>query len=254
MVTRTTARVGKVDFEIATLQSAADRIIDAAAAHEAISIRLSNAYCVALASKDENYAEVLRQPGLNYPDGTPVVWAMRAKVSGTIRPMRVRGPSLFKHTLDVSRPRSTRHYLLGTTSETLVKLRNVVEQTYPGVVISGHYAPPFSDVSDEFLANCARKILATDAQLIWIALGTPKQDYLAAALANQVGLPCVAVGAAFDFTAGTAREAPVWIQNSGLEWAYRLSTEPKRLWRRYLIGNIRFIYSALAESRSSDNR
>lgn len=80
---------------------------------------------------------------------------------------------------------------------------------------------------------------------MWVGLGTPKQDFVSTALAERLSVPCVGVGAAFDFAAGSVREAPLWIQNSGLEWLYRLASEPRRLWRRYVFGNVRFIVAAV---------
>ncbi|MHD0300477.1 WecB/TagA/CpsF family glycosyltransferase [Rhodococcus qingshengii] len=238
-------RVGKVHFDVITLPDAVDRVIRAATESEALPIRLSNAYCVALASQDAEYQTLLASPGLNFPDGTPVVWFMKkqAKAAG-----RVRGPSLFMETLDAGRKNDIGHFFLGTTPETLTKLEAAVSEKFPGVRISGRFAPPFGPINEDFYREGTARIAATDTQLIWVALGTPKQDFVAAELARRVGRPCAAVGAAFDFAAGSAREAPQWMQNSGTEWLYRLATEPRRLWRRYLFGNIQFLRSALTES------
>nr|WP_235387251.1 WecB/TagA/CpsF family glycosyltransferase [Rhodococcus sp. B7740] len=160
---------------------------------------------------------------------------------------RVRGPSLFVETLRQTEGTAVRHFFLGTTDETLRRLTDAIETNYPGAQIAGSYSPPFAPVSPEITASCTAEVRKTNATIVWVALGTPKQDFLAQALAEKVGLPCIAVGAAFDFVAGTTKEAPTWIQNSGLEWLYRFASEPKRLWRRYLIGNIQFLRSATGE-------
>ncbi|PND53804.1 WecB/TagA/CpsF family glycosyltransferase [Rhodococcus sp. ENV425] len=242
-------RVGTVPFNVTTLPDAVTRVIRAAIKSEPISIRFSNAYCVALASQDSEYQSLLNGPGLNFPDGTPVAWFMKknAHKKGFIFG-RVRGPSLFTETLNAGRKDNVGHFFLGTTQETLENLEAAVADRFPGTRISGRFAPPFAPLDEDFYRDCAARVAATDAQLIWVALGTPKQDFVAVELAKRVGRPCAAVGAAFDFVAGTAKEAPVWMQNSGTEWVYRLATEPRRLWRRYLLGNIQFLRSAMTES------
>ena len=241
-------RVGRVPFDVSTLPEAVDRVIRAGRGGEAISVRLSNAYCVALASKDPVYERLLSGPGLTYPDGTPVLWFMRMRAASRKKPSLVRGPSLFKRTIDMGRAHELRHFFLGTTPETLEKLVSATSQEFPGLRIAGTYSPPFAPLSEELYTECVEAINGSDAQIIWVALGTPKQDFLAQELAMRVNRPCVAVGAAFDFAAGTAHEAPNWLQNSGLEWLYRFASEPKRLWRRYVFGNARFLRSILTES------
>lgn len=246
--------VGKVPFHATSLQSAVSRVTAAAHSREPISIRLSNAYCVALAAKDDNYSRLLNSHGINFPDGTPVVWFMRMR-DRTSRAKRVRGPSLFVESLRNTQDTDVHHFFLGTTESTLAKLISAVDIQYPGAKIAGTYSPPFAPLSPELTAACTKEILKTDATLVWVALGTPKQDFLARDLSIQSGLPCVAVGAAFDFVAGTAKEAPSWVQNTGVEWLYRFAHEPRRLWRRYLIGNFQFLWSAITEiSRTPDSK
>ncbi|WP_230595379.1 WecB/TagA/CpsF family glycosyltransferase [Rhodococcoides fascians] len=185
--------------------------------------------------------------GVNFPDGTPVVWFMRGRTANGNHAKRVRGPSLFGEVLDRGREASLGHFFLGTDHDTLRKLVRNVSGAYPGVKISGTYDPPFGPVTEKFIDECAEKIQKTDAQIVWVALGTPKQDFVAARLAERTARPCLGVGAAFDFHAGTVREAPKWIQNCGMEWAYRLSQDPRRLWKRYLVGNFQFLYQALTK-------
>ncbi|WAM16832.1 WecB/TagA/CpsF family glycosyltransferase [Rhodococcus sp. JS3073] len=233
---------------MSTLPNAVRRVIRAARESEAISVRLSNAYCVALAFEDRSYGGLLNGPGLNFPDGTPVVWFMRKRASATQSPGRVRGPSLFKETINAGREHNVAHFFLGTTPATLESLTAAMKREFNGVNIAGTYSPPFGPIDDDFYNECVARIEETDSQIIWVALGTPKQDFVAEELAKRIKRPCVAVGAAFDFAAGTAREAPKWVQDSGIEWLYRLATEPKRLWRRYLFGNVLFLRAALLKS------
>jgi N-acetylglucosaminyldiphosphoundecaprenol N-acetyl-beta-D-mannosaminyltransferase len=104
--------------------------------------------------------------------------------------------------------------------------------------------PPFRDLEPVEVRDLARRIERTSAQIVWIGLGTPRQDYLVPQLAAHLNVPVVPVGAAFDFWAGRIREAPRFLRSSGFEWMHRLASEPRRLWRRYLLGNPRFLFSA----------
>lgn len=241
--------VGTVDFDVSNLTDATARVISFATDGVAMPIRLSNAYCVALASRDEEYAALLKSEGINYPDGWPIVWFMRKYRNSFQSPGRVRGPSLFNEVLDKGRDANIRHFFLGTNPGTLDRLEQKVLKNYPGLEIAGSYAPPYGPLDSDFFERCLYEIKQTNAQLIWVALGTPKQDYATAKLAQLTRLPASGVGAAFDFAAGTAKEAPDALQKFGLEWAYRLFTEPKRLWRRYLIGNIQFLAAAVRTTR-----
>lgn len=246
--------VGRVPFETTTMTDAVDLTIRQAQHGGALPIRLSNAYCVALAENDAQYRELLSGPGLNLPDGLPVVWAMKCVRSRRNRAFeRVRGPSFFRHVIDHGRGQGIRHFMLGTTDETLIRLEQRLKRDFPGAVISGTFAPPFAPLNDAFIAECRSAIERTDAQLVWVGLGTPKQDYVAAKLAEELNIPCLGVGAAFDFSSGAVKEAPEWVQRSGFEWVFRLSSDPKRLWRRYLIGNLVFLKSvAQGAARGGD--
>lgn len=240
-----TIDVGGVPFCVSNLDHAVDwllgRVLDK---REGISIRLANSYCVALTNSDERYMRLMTRHGVNFPDGMPVALVMRmvSKRYGLLRSDagRVRGPSFFVQTLDQGRREGVRHFFLGTTPETLARLQANVEIRYPGITITGSYAPPFAPVTEAFVSDCAARVNASNADIVWVGLGTPKQDFLTLELAKLTSRHCVGVGAAFDFAAGTAREAPKWIQDSGLEWLYRFILEPRRLWKRYLVGNFQF--------------
>lgn len=243
----TRIRVGRIPFHATTMDLAVEDLISAATKREPIAFRLSNAYCVALASRDSDYARIMSTGGVNFPDGTPVVWIMRLHDRNR-RSQRVRGPSFFRKGLAAASEANVSNFFLGTTDSTLDLLTKRLTAQHNGLSIAGSYSPPFAPVDEGFLQECCARILESEAQLIWVALGTPKQDFVATQITQRTGLPTAAVGAAFDFEAGTAEEAPAWMQNSGFEWLHRLASEPKRLWRRYLLGNIRFIYSAVRES------
>lgn len=235
-----TVRVAGVPFRATALEVAARETVDRCVEHrDAPAIRLMNAYCVALASDDPEYFALVTSSGINYPDGAPVAWVMRR--GGTPEAKQVRGPSFFLKVIELGTARGMRHYFFGTTDETLSLLEERLKKDQPDVVVAGLGAAPFGPVSEILTDEVVEEIRATNPDIVWVGLGTPKQDFVAVELAKRLGVPCAGVGAAFDFAAGTQPEAHPLIRRFGLEWAYRLSTEPRRLWRRYLWGNTRFI-------------
>lgn len=245
--------VGGVPFQVTTLEDACDWLLASAATprRAGLNVRLANAYNVALASEDSGYKGLLTEQGVNFPDGTPVVWLMRLR-HGQRRPGRVRGPSLFTLALRDSVSHGTKHFFLGSTPQTLARLEANVRSLCPGIAIAGTYSPPFAAIDGAYISDCAERVRASGADIVWIGLGTPKQDQLGTALAHEVPVVSVNVGAAFDFVAGTVPEAPAWVQRSGFEWLYRLVSEPRRLWRRYLIGNFQFLVAVIVGLRMGD--
>ena len=215
--------------------------------------RLVNAWSVALMRKEREYAAVLRGDGVNLADGKPVAWALGAltRRNGTSTvPAHVRGPDFFPHVLDKGRTIGVTHYLLGGAPETLERLQAAIADRFPGCRIVGAESPPFRPLTDEERAAQDARIRASGAHLVWVGLGTPRQDVEAERLAAVLDRPVIAVGAAFDFLAGVKPEAPRWVQRAALEWAFRFASEPRRLWRRYTIGLLSFLAVALHELAS----
>lgn len=210
-------------------------------------VHLVNAYTVALADKDPSFREILGAPAINFPDGKPI--ALVSKVSRH-RPslMQVRGPDLFENVMDHGRRTGVKHFLLGSTEEVLGLLERSLMARYPGVQIVGRESPPFRPLSEDELSAQDSRIKESGAEIVWVGLGTPKQDFEVKRIADSMPVLAVAVGAAFDFSAGTLAVAPKWMQQLGLEWLHRLMAEPRRLWRRYLFGNARFIVCVIRES------
>lgn len=236
-------RVGGITFEISRLEEASHWLVEFALTQEGkgVAVRLANAYCVALASSNKSYGELLAdRTAVNFPDGLPIVAVMRA-LSLSATPRRVRGPSLFREVLKEGVPRGLRHFFLGATPEVLDKLVKTAQADYPGLLVSGTYAPPFSPITDDYLTDLVSRASNWDTDIVWVGMGTPKQDFVTQALADRAGFVSVGVGAAFAFAAGAVKEAPRWVQRSGIEWAYRLVKEPRRLWQRYVFGNSRFV-------------
>jgi N-acetylglucosaminyldiphosphoundecaprenol N-acetyl-beta-D-mannosaminyltransferase len=240
--------IGGLEFQPVSPNAAAKFVVGLARAHRCAHVHLANAYTIALADQDDAYRQLINQ-GVVLADGKPITWVSRA-TRQTPLVQQVRGPQLFLDALDLGRSSGVRHFLLGSTNELLDRMRGRLLARFEGVEIVGSYSPPFRPLTAEEIADQDALIRQSDADIVWVGLGTPKQDIEAARLAQSTGRPAVAVGAAFDFAAGTLRVAPNWMQRVGLEWLFRLVSEPRRLWRRYLFGNARFIW-AVSRRRSA---
>jgi N-acetylglucosaminyldiphosphoundecaprenol N-acetyl-beta-D-mannosaminyltransferase len=247
----TSHSVGSLEFVPSSPQLACEQIIRLAAGGVGRHVHLANAYTVAIADRSVTYRDVLAAPALNLPDGKPIVWVSRLRGQAP-RLVQVRGPQLFLDVFDQGRSTAIRHYLLGSTPQVLKLLEQELTTRFPGVAIVGLESPPFRPLSEAELADQDRRIRDSGAQIVWVGLGTPKQDIEARRLAGELPVVAVAIGAAFEFTAGSMEEAPVWMRKAGLEWLHRLIREPRRLWKRYLFGNARFVKAALFTPKSGD--
>ncbi len=240
------ARVGSLDFSVLPLSDAVPLVLalGASSPEHGIAVHFCNAYNVALADSDSAYRGLVNSGALVFSDGTPVVWAgRRLHPSLADRWTRVYGPDVMAGVLAGSTAAGPRHYLLGGTPETLDLLQQQIAARWPSAVIVGAESPPFRVESDAEIRARDARIRDSGATLVWVGLGTPKQDHEVHRLATALPVVALAVGAAFDFIAGTVSQAPVWMQRSGLEWSYRLAQEPRRLTKRYLWGNPRFVAS-----------
>lgn len=203
-------------------------------------VHLVNAYTLALADSDPEYAQLLSSDSINFPDGRPL--SVVSKMMGQRPPLQqVRGPKLFLDVFDVGRNYGVKHYLLGSSTQVLEKLQHNLLRRFPGCQIVGVESPPYRVLSAEELKAQDERITRVRPDIVWVGLGTPKQDREAKRIAQTTGIMSIAVGAAFDFAAGEVREAPGWMTKLCLEWLFRFCTEPRRLWRRYVFGNLKFL-------------
>ena len=147
---------------------------------------------------------------------------------------------------DLGRSVGLRHFLLGGSPEVLRDLERSLTERFPGIEIVGTCSPPYRQATDDELCDRDDEIRASGAQVVWVGLGTPKQDVESIRLAASMPILAVAVGAAFDYAAGRLRPAPHWVSVAGFEWLWRFAAEPKRLWKRYTSGNARFVRAAIA--------
>ena len=235
--------VGPVKFIARSPQAACDIVIALSQESLGRHVHLANAYTVALADKNDDYREVLASPALNFPDGKPLTWVSRLR-GHSPRLQQVRGPQLFLDVFDRGRTQGVKHFLLGSTPDVLYALQKELSARFPGIEIVGVESPPFRRLSGRELDDQDERIASSGAHIVWVGLGTPKQDVEAQRLASSLPVLAIAIGAAFDFAAGTLPSAPAWMTRSGLEWVYRFAKEPRRLWKRYVFGNVRFIKAA----------
>jgi N-acetylglucosaminyldiphosphoundecaprenol N-acetyl-beta-D-mannosaminyltransferase len=178
---------------------------------------------------------------LAVPDGQPLVWALRAL--GNARATRVYGPDLMAGFCARAAADGTPMYLYGgRTDDALALLERRLCERFPGLRIVGGYSPPFRELSAEEEQRIVAAIESSGASVVWVGTGQPKQERWMWKMRPRLSAPLlVGVGAAFDFHAGLVPQAPPWMQRNGLEWAYRLSREPRRLWRRYARYNPMFV-------------
>jgi len=219
-----------------TASQAADRIVSSALDGRPFETHLCNAFTLSLISDDRELADALQRADLNLPDGAPVAWlGRRVGVRGPVR-----GSTLVTEVATRGRDRGLRHFLCGGAPGVADAMAARLQARVPGTLVVGTLSPPFKALTEKDLDDLALEINEAQAQVIWIGLGTPRQDYAVPELARRCDAAVVPIGAAFNFWAGTVREAPAALQGHGLEWTYRLAAEPRRLWRRYLIGGPRF--------------
>ena len=204
-------------------------------------ICVCNVHAVMASAEDAELRSALLGSSLNLPDGQPLVWAMSAL--GYPLHDRVYGPELMARSCTRSAVSGQRLYLYGGRNQgALVQLTLNLRQRYPGVRIVGGYSPPHRPLTADERAAVIHEINASRADVVWVGIGVPKQEKWMADLRRELDAPVlIGVGAAFDFHAGLVPQAPPWMQELGLEWAYRLAHEPRRLWRRYTRYNPRFV-------------
>jgi N-acetylglucosaminyldiphosphoundecaprenol N-acetyl-beta-D-mannosaminyltransferase len=228
--------LGLTDYE-----QALDWIDDTVASRGRGYVCVCNVHTVMASAEDAELRSALLGSSINVPDGQPLVWAIN--LLGHSLGARVYGPELMARACARGAQNGQRLYLYGGRNQGgLVQLALNLRQRFPGVKIVGGYSPPHRPLTDDERGAVIREINGSRADVVWVGIGVPKQEKWMAQMRDALEAPVlVGVGAAFDFHAGLVPQAPNWIQESGLEWAYRLAHEPRRLWRRYMRYNPRFV-------------
>ena len=210
-------------------------------------ICVSNVHTTVTSYEDASYRNVQNGGIMAIPDGGPLSTVGRKR--GAKKMARTTGPSYMGEILKISVEQGWKHYFYGSTQETLDKLKVELEKSYPGLQIVGMYSPPFRPLSAEEDREIVEAIILASPDFLWIGLGAPKQEKWMAAHQGKVKGLMVGVGAAFDYYAGNIKRAPGWMQKMNLEWLYRLLQDPKRLWKRYVNTNSKFIWNAMVRGK-----
>ena len=221
-----------------TYESATRTVLEWARKDKSRYVCVASVNNVILSRDDPAFLEAMNGSDVTTPDGVPLVWALR--LLGVKVAERVTGPVLMDLLCEEAAREGTPIGLYGSTEDVVSGLRARVPLRHPGLQIALAEAPPFRPLTEHELAATRDRIASAGVRILLVGLGAPKQERWMAE--NVPHLPCVmvGVGAAFDVLAGRSSRAPAWMQSLGLEWTYRLAHEPRRLWRRYLIGNPRF--------------
>ena len=219
-----------------------NRIHRWSAARESRYVCICNVHSLVTARQDEVFRKVLINTDMATPDGMPITWMLRHM--GFPNQQRINGPDLMWNYCELAERMNEPIFLYGSTQKTLDTLQQKLLVSFPKLLIAGTCSPPFRTLTTEEDAEIADLINHSGARVVFVSLGCPKQELWMAEHRGKINAVMVGVGAAFDYHAGTIKRAPLWMQHHGLEWLHRLYSEPRRLWKRYVVTNSIFIVVA----------
>jgi N-acetylglucosaminyldiphosphoundecaprenol N-acetyl-beta-D-mannosaminyltransferase len=241
-----------VDVSAVNMQMAVHQIHEWVTRRERNYVCITGVHGVMESQRDPLLKQIHNQAGMVTPDGMPMVWVN--KLRGNSHVSRVYGPDLMLEVCGLSLRKNWKHFFYGGADGVADLLAQRLTERFPGLQVAGTHCPPFRKLTDEEDRAIVQKINASGADVVWVGLSTPKQEYWMHDHVGRLAAPVmVGVGAAFDFHAGLKSQAPRWMQKSGLEWFYRLCTEPQRLWKRYLTNNPLFVWNLMLQSLSLKN-
>lgn len=229
-----------IDYAIVDYDKASDVIAYHAERHDSFGVSALAVHGLVTSVRETHVGDRVKRIDMVVPDGQPVRWALNSFHKVGLKD-RVYGPTLTLHVLEKASEKNLNVYLYGSTEDTLKKLSAFIEKTYPGVNICGIHVDRFRDATPEEDAADIKKINEAGAHVVLVGRGCPRQEIWVSDHLGKVNAAMMAVGAAFDFHAGTLKQAPKWMQDHGLEWFYRLCKEPRRLFKRYFVTNSIFI-------------
>ncbi len=233
-------RVLGVPVSTVNMSQAIDTILSWIACGKAHYICVRDVHGVMRAQEDDALLDIHNHAGLVTPDGMPLVWL--AKWRGYRHVGRVCGSDLVAELCAASVARGIGHYFYGGKPGVAERMAEALMTRFPGLKVAGTSTPPFGEMSAEEDAAATQAIVESGAGVVWVGLSTPKQEYWMRDHVDRIrGATLIGVGAAFDFYSGDVKRAPVWMHRSGLEWLHRLASEPRRLWRRYLVMAPKFV-------------
>jgi len=231
--------------DLTSYSHATGMVFDWSMRRESCYVCAANVHMLMEAYDSPEYREIINSADLVTPDGMPLVWMLRLK--GYPDQQRVYGPMLMLHVLESAERANVPVGFYGSSPEVLQALTARMQTQFPDLKIVYSFSPPFREMSQEEDGRVIENISASGARILFVGLGCPKQERWMAEHYGKVKAVMLGVGAAFDFHAGVKSQAPAWMQKIGLEWFYRFATEPRRLWRRYLYNNPRFVFLAILD-------
>jgi len=237
---RTTGRVLTSNIDVLDWEEAISRLLQWSKAKHSSYVCITNVHSVVTASQDQDFGRVINSADMVTPDGAPVAWMLRRQ--GFAHQARINGPDLMWKYCAQAAQAGESIFLYGGSPDTLAILQDRLLVAFPNLRIAGAISPPFRVLSPEEDAADIQTINESGAGSVWVSLGCPKQEKWMAEHRGKINAVMIGVGAAFDYHAGTIRRAPLWMQQRGLEWLHRLFSEPRRLWKRYLVTNTLFIW------------
>lgn len=215
------------------------------AARESRYVCICNVHSAVTTTRDVEFKIAVNNADMSTPDGAPIAWALRRL--GHSGQQRINGPDLMMKYLAEAERLNQVVFFYGSTEETLAKLRTALAKRFPMLRVGGTYSPPFRTLSLEEDEAIVNMINDSGANVVFIGLGCPKQEKWMADHRGRVKAVMIGVGAAFDYHSGMMKRAPLWWQHNGLEWLYRLGSEPRRLFKRYMVTNTLFLFGFLRQ-------
>ncbi|NWG38563.1 MAG: WecB/TagA/CpsF family glycosyltransferase [Hydrogenophilaceae bacterium] len=238
---RITGSVLGARIDALSWNAALDRLLSWAHRRESRYVTICNVHVVVSASQDADYRAIINGSDMATPDGAPVAWMLRRQ--GFAGQPRISGPDVMWALCERAAAEDLPIYCYGSTDATLARLEARLRAAFPSLKLTMG-SPPFRELTPEEDVAAVERINASGAGIVFVGLGCPKQERWMAAHRGRVNAVMIGVGAAFDFHAGTVQRAPAWMRDNGLEWLHRLLSEPRRLWKRYLVTNTLFIVGA----------
>jgi exopolysaccharide biosynthesis WecB/TagA/CpsF family protein len=229
------------NYAITDYRRASEKIIAHARVNKSFGVSALAVHGLIETVKDRSFRSLVNKIDMVVPDGQPIRWALNSFYGAGLED-RVTGPILTKYVLARASEEKLSVYLYGSTAKTLEKFTAFININYPGVKIAGTHPDRFREATPEEDIADIRKINESGAHIVLVGRGCPRQEKWVASHLGKINAVMMAVGAAFDFHAGNISQAPLWMQQAGLEWFYRLIQEPRKLWKRYLTTNPHFIY------------
>jgi N-acetylglucosaminyldiphosphoundecaprenol N-acetyl-beta-D-mannosaminyltransferase len=228
-----------MDVALTSYRDTGTRVLKAAREQTAYYVCVANVHMCMEVFDDSDFSKIVNNANLVVPDGVPLVWGLKALGFAA---EQVRGSDLLLHLCREAEKERLSIGLYGGTEESLSDFKKFLKREFPSINISFAVSPPFRELSIREKEQYDQQIKDSDCRILFVGIGCPKQEKWMAEHKDKLSCVMVGVGAAFDFFSGRKKHAPRWMQKCGLEWLFRLASDPRRLWKRYLKHNPRFIY------------